>query len=102
MAVKWNSFQRSDRHETTEYRMLTKTSAELTLFDRLSQLTFVGAVKLLGAKGSRLIAEGGKYDIDITTQVKFNRDRFQLALGGATAMPPRVSADRTDTYRRRK
>jgi len=69
--------------------MLTKTSAELTLFDRLSQLTFVRAVKLLGAKGSRLIAEGGKYDIDITTQVKFNRDRFQLALGGATAMPPR-------------
>ena len=86
MAVKWNSFQRSDRHETTEYRMLTKTSAELTLFDRLSQLTFVRAVKLLGAKGSRLIAEGGKYDIDITTQVKFNRDRFQLALGGATVM----------------
>jgi hypothetical protein len=66
--------------------MLTKTSAELTLFDRLSQLTFVRAVKLLGAKGSRLIAEGGKYDIDITTQVKFNRDRFQLALGGATVM----------------
>jgi hypothetical protein len=66
--------------------MLTKTSAELTLFDRLSQLTFVRAVKLLGAKGSRHIAEGGKYDIDITTQVKFNRDRFQLALGGATVM----------------
>ena len=63
---------------------MTKTSAELTLFDRLSQLTFVGAVKLLGAKGSRLIAEGGKYDIDIVTQVKFDRDRFRLTLGGAT------------------
>jgi hypothetical protein len=63
--------------------MLTKTSAELTLFDRLSQLTFVRAVKLLGAKGSRLIAEGGKYDIDITTQIKFDRDRFRLALDGA-------------------
>lgn len=49
-------------------RMSTKTSAELTLFDRLSQLTFVKAVKLLGARGSRLIAEGGKYDIDITTR----------------------------------
>jgi len=64
--------------------MPTKTSAELTLFDRLSQLSFVRAVKLLGAKGSRLIAEGGKYDIDITTQVKFDRDRFRLALGGST------------------
>jgi hypothetical protein len=64
--------------------MSTKTSAELTLFDRLSRLTFVRAVKLLGAKGSRLIAEGGKYDIDITTQVKFDRARFRLALGGST------------------
>jgi hypothetical protein len=66
--------------------MLTKRSAELTLFDRLSQLTFVRAVKHLGAKGSRLLTEGGKYDIDITTQVKFDRDRFQLALDGATVM----------------
>ena len=64
--------------------MSTKTSAELTLFDRLSQLTFVRAVKLLGARGSQLIAEGGKYDIDITTHVKFDRDRFRLALDGAT------------------
>ena len=66
--------------------MSTKTSAELTLFDRLSRLTFVRAVKLLGAKGSRLITAGGKYDIDITTQVKFDRDRFRLALDGATVM----------------
>jgi hypothetical protein len=64
--------------------MLTKTGAELTLFDRLSQLTFVRAVKLLGAKGSRLITEGGKYDIDIATQVKFDPGRFRLVLDGAT------------------
>jgi hypothetical protein len=47
--------------------MLTKPSAELTLFDTLSRLTFVRATKLLGAEGNQLIAAGGKYDIDITT-----------------------------------
>jgi len=60
--------------------MLTKASAELTLFDTLSRLTFVRATKLLGAKGDHLIAAGGKYDIDITTQVKFDQDRFRLAV----------------------
>jgi hypothetical protein len=60
--------------------MLTKPSTELTLFDTLSRLTFVRAAKLLGADGNSLIAAGGKYDIDITTQVKFDRDRFRLAI----------------------
>jgi superfamily II DNA or RNA helicase len=62
--------------------MLTKTSSELTLFDRLSRLSFHSAAKLLGAEGSRLITAGGKYDIDIFTQVQFDRDRFRLNLGG--------------------
>ncbi|MDB6158849.1 MAG: helicase, superfamily [Gammaproteobacteria bacterium] len=60
--------------------MLTKPSAELTLFDTLSRLTFVRATKLLGADGNNLIAAGGKYDIDIATQVKFDRDRFRLTV----------------------
>jgi superfamily II DNA or RNA helicase len=60
--------------------MLTKPSAELTLFDTLSRLTFVRATKLLGADGNSLIAAGGKYDIDITAQVKFDRDRFRLTV----------------------
>jgi ERCC4-related helicase len=63
--------------------MLTKASAELTLFDMLSQLTFVRASKLLGVEGNRLIAAGGKYDIDITTQVRFDGDRLRLAVDGA-------------------
>ena len=62
--------------------MLTKASSELTLFDRLSRLSFHSAAKLLGAEGSRLITAGGKYDIDIFTQVQFDRDRFRLTLGG--------------------
>jgi len=80
--------------------MLTKPSAELTLFDTLSRLTFVRATKLLGADGDHLIAAGGKYDIDITTQVKFDRDRFRLtvdstavtlALSPAARKPPRMA-----------
>jgi SNF2-related domain/Helicase conserved C-terminal domain/SWIM zinc finger len=62
--------------------MVTKASSELTLFDRLSRLSFHSAAKLLGAEGSRLITAGGKYDIDIFTQVKFDRDRFRLTLDG--------------------
>jgi SNF2 family DNA or RNA helicase len=63
--------------------MLTKPSTELTLFDTLSRLTFTRAAKLLGPKGNRLIATGGKFDIDLTTQVKFDRDMFRLTLDGA-------------------
>lgn len=71
--------------------MLTKPSAELTLFDTLSRLTFTSVTKLLGAEGDRLIAAGGKYDIDIATQVEFDRDRFRLAVDSTTvtlAMSP--------------
>ena len=39
--------------------MLTQASAELTLFDTLSRLTFARAAKLLGAEGTRLITAGG-------------------------------------------
>src|SRR5260370_11450124 len=63
--------------------MWTKPTAELTLFDTLSGLSFTRAAKLLGPKGNRLIATGGKFEIDLTTQVKFDRDMFRLTLDGA-------------------
>jgi hypothetical protein len=66
--------------------MLTKPTAELTLFDTLSRLTFARVTKLLGAEGDRLIAGGGKYDIDIPTQVKFDRDRFRLAVDSSNKL----------------
>src|SRR3984893_13991116 len=69
--------------------MLTKPSAELISYDPLSRLTFVRPTKLLGADGNSLIAAGGKYDIDITTQVKFDRDRFRLAID-STAVTRRL------------
>jgi hypothetical protein len=63
--------------------MLTKPSPDLTLFDTLSRLTFARAATLLGPKGNRLIAAGGKFDIDLSTQVKFDREMFRLTLDGA-------------------
>lgn len=63
--------------------MLTKASNELTLFDTLSRLTFARAAKHLGSQGSRLIAAGGKFDIDIATQVQFDRHEFRLAMNGS-------------------
>ncbi len=64
--------------------MLTKSSAELTLYDTLSRLTFTRAAKLLGAQGSRLIAAGGRHDIDVATQVRFDQRQFRLTLEGST------------------
>src|SRR4030095_13924532 len=63
--------------------MLTKSSGELTLFDKLSRLTLARAARLLGADGKRLIAAGGKYDIDIATQVEFDQHSFRLALNAS-------------------
>ena len=37
----------------------------MTLFERLSRLTYRQAVKLLGVKGEKLIIEGGKREINI-------------------------------------
>jgi hypothetical protein len=64
--------------------MLTKPGSELTLFDKLSRLSFLQATKLLGPEGSDLIAAGGKHDIDITTQVEFDQ-------GPAASSSPRRS-----------
>lgn len=75
--------------------MLTKASTELTLFDTLSRLSFTRAVKLLGPEGNRLIAAGGKYEIDIATQVKFDQNQFRLAIDGS-AVTFRLSPQERD------
>ena len=82
--MKWSSsLQRNQSRNDLRYPMLTKASSELTLFDRLSRVSFNSAAKLLGPEGNRLIMAGGKYDIDIFTQVQLDRDRFRLTLGGS-------------------
>ena len=64
--------------------MSTKSGAALKLFDLLSRLTLRKAAALLGAKGERLIAAGGQWEIDIASQVRFGRDEFRLAVDHST------------------
>lgn len=78
-----SSPQRNQSRNELRYPLLTRASSELTLFDRLSRLSFNSAAKLLGPEGSQLITAGGKYDIDTFTQVQLDRDRFRLTLGGS-------------------
>ena len=55
----------------------------INLKDKLSHLTYRQACKLLGAKGEKLIRQGGKYEIDISEQVILRSNIFQLNLGEA-------------------
>jgi superfamily II DNA or RNA helicase len=68
----------------TRLSTVTKPSHALSLFDTLSRLSFVQAAKLLGPEGRRLITEGGKHEIDVATQVDFDRERFRLRIDSAT------------------
>ncbi len=60
--------------------MTTKPEKKLTLRDKLSRLTYLQAVKLLGDNGKKLIMEGGKFEVDIEQQVYFRGDLFQLKI----------------------
>jgi len=56
----------------------------LTLRDRLSRLTYKKAVKLLGKRGESLLRAGGKYEIDVYSQIEMSRDSFRLHLPDCT------------------
>ena len=79
--------------------MATKKSSQLTLRDKLSRLNFYQASKLLGEEGSKLIQEGGKYEIDIDRQVRLSDERFELRFfdGSETVVTIRLE----DSARRR-
>ena len=62
----------------------TSKGSELTLFDRLSRLTFGQAARLLGSDGRSLITKGGVFDIDIDEQVDLRGDVLRLDLDDAT------------------
>ena len=55
-----------------------------TLRDKLSHLSFLQAVKLLGPRGRELIMEGGKFDIDLYEQVTLDDRQFRLDVDEAT------------------
>lgn len=58
--------------------MKTKPSHKLTFRDRLSQLSFVEACKLLGPRGKQLITAGGKFEINIEEQVFLGHDLLRV------------------------
>ena len=61
--------------------MPARAQSELTLFDRLSHLTYAKACRLLGASAKQLLARGGAYEIDIDAQVRLSPDRLEVVLG---------------------
>ncbi len=60
--------------------MTTKPEKKLTLRDKLSRLTYLQAVKLLGDEGKQLIMQGGKFEVNIEQQVYLRGDLFQLKI----------------------
>lgn len=64
--------------------MANMAKKELTLKDRLSRLTFTQACKLLGHEGSKLIMQGGKFEINLIEEnVYLDNKLFQLFIDGA-------------------
>jgi hypothetical protein len=55
----------------------------LTLKDRLAYLTYREACKLLGHEGESLIRKGGRYDLDISEQVKWQDHSIRVDMGEA-------------------
>jgi superfamily II DNA or RNA helicase len=55
-----------------------------TLRDKLSHLSFLQAVKLLGPRGRELIMEGGKFEIDLDQQVTLDARQLRLDVDEAT------------------
>ncbi len=52
----------------------------LSLYDRLSRLTFADACKLLGPNGKSLLVAGGKIEIDAPSQVELTPSCFRLRI----------------------
>jgi hypothetical protein len=78
-----------------------KPGSALTLHDRLSQLSFDEACKLLGARGAALIRQGGSFDVDITEQVSVTAKRFVLRIPQARRPPAEVAMWLADDRPRR-
>jgi superfamily II DNA or RNA helicase len=74
-----------------------KTSAHPTLSDRLSQLSYEKACKLLGPSGARIIDAGAKIDIDVDSHIRLGEHELRATLedvDGDTVVRIRVASDR--------
>ena len=65
--------------------MLTRSPKELTFRDVLSRLSHVQACRLLGPEGSRLIMQGGKFEVDIAEQVELTDTTLTVRFPEAVA-----------------
>ena len=61
-----------------------RNAQNLTLFDRLSYLTYAKACRVMGSEAKMLLARGGVIAIDLDSQVKLTADWFQVNLGAVT------------------
>jgi hypothetical protein len=70
---------------------VTKKSAELTLPDKLSRLSYAQTLKLLGSDAPKLLRAGAKWDFRLDEDVYLGEDafrlRFPLASGGSVSVP---------------
>ncbi|HSR97030.1 MAG TPA: DEAD/DEAH box helicase [Kofleriaceae bacterium] len=78
-----------------------KPGSALTLHDRLSQLSFEGACKLLGAPGAALIRKGGTLEVDLTEQVSITAERFVFRVPQPRRRPAEVAMWLADDRARR-
>lgn len=81
----------------------SKPASKLTFRDRLSQLNFLEACKLLGKEGRKLIQRGGRFDINIEDQVYLGHDLFRVRFPERTKSGLPVVAtvtQKTDTRNR--
>ena len=79
--------------------MTTRKSSELTLKDKLSRLTFRQAGKLLGPDGEKHIMRGGRFPINVDTQVSLTQRRFRLELFEPEACIVTISLQNNATRR---
>jgi hypothetical protein len=83
----------------------TKKSAELTLIDKLSRLSYRQTLKLLGSASAKLLRAGDKWDFRIEEDVYLSPDMFRLKFplsgGEDESTRPIVPISLTDpAYRR--
>ncbi len=76
--------------------MTKRSNRNLSLHDRLSQLGFLQACKLLGEGGKKLIQAGAKYEIVIDEQVSWSGEAFRLQLPMANASDAIVTISRAN------
>src|SRR5579863_1674934 len=70
---------------------LVKPSHKLTFRDRLSQLSFEQAVRLLGDEGRKMLIRGANREINIREQVYFGGDLLRVTFPSPAGPPEAIA-----------